>query len=100
MKKVAAMGWKVPPNFVALTIHLYCDRIWELEVHLALHQAHMERNSPGNPSQKLEAYEDSTDSAGMRREREIIAITCLSHFCSMITCICEHNIISELSGAV
>lgn len=31
-----------------------------------------------------------------RREREIIAITCLSRFCSMMTCVCEHYIITEL----
>ena len=31
-----------------------------------------------------------------RTEREVIAITCLSHFCRMMTCIYEHYIISEL----
>lgn len=45
----------VPARFIVLTIHLYCDRIWELGAHFASHQAHVEGNSPGNPSQKLEA---------------------------------------------
>lgn len=72
MEKVAAMGWKVPPRFIALTIYLYCVRIWELGACFALHQAHMEGNSPGNPSQKLEAqaYEASTQTVVVREKRE------------------------------
>lgn len=96
------MGWKVSLRFIDLTIHLYCNRIWELGVHFAWHQAHMEGNSPGNPSRDSHSVKHRYMRTAHRqrwyerREREVIAITCLSCFCSMMTCIFEHYIISEL----